>query len=208
MYTPAFTVIDDLNDEYFTKSNKDILNETNMNPYYDDQKTYKVHGISNTSKDNLLNSVNNFSTNQETNNLYLPTWTPTNLGVAYPTDGFSAYDASKVYNSQSNTEYKVKGVPVATEPALQDARGKNTIMMSPLSGEKEYRVDKQITMPIVEKYGSGCDINCRHAVEHIIDCPICNYYANRMQRLYMIIIGILTAIIIVLIYLLLKKQTK
>lgn len=212
MYTPAFTVIDDLNDEFFTKPNKDILNETNMNPYYDDQKTYKIHGVSRNSKDSLLNNIGGYGPDNFTN-LFLPTWSPTSMGVAYPTDGYSSNDASKLLNSQYKTEYSVKGFPAASESALQDARNKTAILMSPLGGEKEYRVDRPINMPltdkpIVEKYGSTCEINCRHAVEHILDCPICNYYTNRMQRLYMIIIGMLVFVIILLLFMLRSKGAK
>ena len=152
----------------------------------------------------------------------------------YPSDGFSAGDASLAYRSGILSSVANIPVPASSHASLQDARNTKSYVMeqnpllitkndyekyeekpkakvnidSKLHNSPEDRLLSSNEHSIKESYSSNMDyggMNCMHVFKHINHCPVCHSYLTRNERALLIIIGFLLLIVFVLMYLLFKK---
>ena len=123
-------------------------------------------------------------------------------GTPYPTDGFGAYDNALMGQASVPQFYNIPGVPLSSVPALQDARDNPSVRARPVDliayADTHFREGYQAAAR--EK------MSCTDAVRHVTSCEICNGYLTGNNKYYLLIIGVLTIVVAVLLYMVMKKK--
>lgn len=131
----------------------------------------------------------------------LPTLIPP-YGTSYPTNQYSAFDGEYALDAGVQSFYNVPGVPIASVPALQDARYAPSQAMGPTS-----------TVVVENSFREGFNAgqknytpSCVDMIGHIQGCPMCSNYLKGDSRLYTVVIGFLLIIILILLFFLLRRS--
>ena len=134
----------------------------------------------------------------------LPSFNPP-YGTPYSSSKFSPYDGELSMQAGVRSFYALPGVPVSSQQALQDARDSPAVQMSPqtitMIADNHFREGFKQGR---ERYESN--VNCPECMSHISSCPVCNNYINSHKSIYLLIIGFLSFIILILLFILYKKQ--
>jgi hypothetical protein len=109
-------------------------------------------------------------------------------------------------NAGVNAFTALPGVPLASNPALQDARDSPSVPMGPstlmLVAERQF---KEGFKQGREHFASSYVPTCGDSIEHVNSCPICSSYVNSDKKILQVVIGFLVMIILVLLFFLVKK---
>jgi hypothetical protein len=135
-------------------------------------------------------------------------------GTAYPSAGYSYYDAEQAGRSHTNMAYNLSSVPYGTQPGLMDARDEGTrppFTVPAGVGRGQYGSanypTKLTTIPqpgYRENYGG-----CPAALHHTLNCPTCNHvFRLKEQIMTWALIGlvILVILLFIIVFLLTRKR--
>jgi hypothetical protein len=135
----------------------------------------------------------------------LPDFNPP-YGTPYPTKGYSFWDASASVDSGQTQGIARPPVPLASIPALIDARNSPSVPLDPatLESYKEYA-----NQHFREGFRLGTEqrSNCPDIVHHLSSCSLCKTVVRNQEKLMLCAIGFLVVIVIILLILLMKKKS-
>ncbi len=154
------------------------------------------------SKKNLRFNIPNEATYPLPRDISLPYFNAP-YSYPYPTDGYSPFDGALAMNANVPQFYGHAGVPIASNPALEDARNSPAVPMGP-----------QTLAVIAENHWKegwkagreGYEPNCSEHIHHAMSCPLCIHYIRGDLKFYKISVLFLFILLVVLIILLYKKN--